>query len=204
MKQETWILVLVLLLSCVSLDRFLTLLRLNFFLYKMKKQPFPLTNTWKLHFTIALFHCFCWNTRRQKLCYYLSPFFLNYTWVNQAPGRWVIFCWRAHSWDALSSTSIFPLLPPLSPRVLMIQGYLGLGSPGEAASLLLKSKERKGKGFRGDGSSTLSSCWKSHSFQSKKDRPYFKSWFPSLHPTLPRHTLPLQPSLWEDPQSRGT
>ena len=108
MKQQTWILVLVLLLSCVSLDRFLTLLRLNFFIYKMKKQPFPLTNTWKLPFTIALFHCFCWNTRRQKLCCYLSPFFLNYTWVNQAPGRWVIFCRRAHSWDPLSSTSIFP------------------------------------------------------------------------------------------------
>ena len=77
-------------------------------------------------------------------------------------------------------------------------------APGEAASLLFKSKERKGKGFWGDGSSTLSSCQKSHSFQSKKDRPYFKSWFPSLHPTLPRHTLPLQPSLWEDPQSWGT
>lgn len=41
MKQETWILVLILLLSCVSLDRFLTLLRLNFFIYKMKKQPSP-------------------------------------------------------------------------------------------------------------------------------------------------------------------
>lgn len=45
MKQETWNLVLILLLSCVSLDRFLTLLRLNFFIYKMKKQPSPLTNS---------------------------------------------------------------------------------------------------------------------------------------------------------------
>ena len=142
MKQETWILVLILLLSCVSLDRFFTLLRLNFFICKMKKQPSPLTNSWKLHFTIALFHCFCWNTRRQKWCYYPSPLFLNYTWVNQASGRWVIFCQRAYSWDALSS--IFPLLPTLPPRVVgTIQGYLGLVAPGEAASLLLKSEERE-------------------------------------------------------------
>ena len=55
----------------------------------------------------------------------------------------MIFCQRAHSWDALSSIS--PLLPTLPPRVVgTIQGYLGLVARGEAASLLLKSEEREG------------------------------------------------------------
>lgn len=59
MNRETQIPVLVLLLSCVSLKQ---------------QSPFQQLTLDSFHFTTALFPCFCWNTRRQELCYFPSPF----------------------------------------------------------------------------------------------------------------------------------